>query len=57
MTPIIDLKPLKRWANRQLLTSSSLRRVIAAENDELSAEDLVSHIGLYLKLVDEEQGP
>jgi hypothetical protein len=50
----VYLHRLKRWTRKNLPTGSTLREIILSENDEISPEEYLLKIEIWLKLFDLE---
>ena len=46
----VEVSPLKQWANARLLASSSLRKVLLQENDNLPVEEFLAKMDIWLKM-------
>ncbi|MEE9282522.1 MAG: hypothetical protein V3U49_00405 [Nitrososphaerales archaeon] len=52
MTKKIDIVDVKRWGGHNLHASSTLRKIILMEPDELSTPDFIAQIPRWLKLAE-----
>jgi len=50
--PLVSLRRIKRFVERNLPHGSSLYKVIQAEKDELPAESFLSKSEVWLELID-----
>ncbi|MDI6819862.1 MAG: hypothetical protein QMC89_03040 [Candidatus Hodarchaeaceae archaeon] len=50
----MNLKPLKKFALERLPKESSLREVILAESDEITTQDFLAKVDVWLKLAESE---
>jgi hypothetical protein len=53
---LVNIRPIKQWAANNLGDSSPLRRVLERERDEIPAADLVGKTGVWLQLLEVEEG-
>jgi len=47
----LNIRPLKRFAGETFRVGSVLREVLLAEKDELSAEEFLAKLSIWLKLL------
>jgi|GEM_PF-4136392 len=53
---LVSIRGIKIWAANNLGDSSPLRRVLERERDEIPAADLVGKTGVWLQLLEVEEG-
>jgi hypothetical protein len=53
---LVSIRGIKIWAANNLSDSSPLRRVLERERDEIPATDLVGKTGVWLQLLEVDEG-
>ncbi len=52
----VEMRQLKEWAATRLRADSTLRKVIEREEEVVQAEEFVGKLGVWLQLLDVEEG-